>query len=306
MIEIIINKNDEGQRVDKFLGKVTQNCSKSMIYKWIRLKKIKVNRSRCEIDQKLKIGDIVQFFIPHEFVREKQLDFLNASDLSEIEFENEDFLIVWKEKGVLVHQNNSQDEDTLIQRVLKYLYLKKQYLPEQESSFTPASIHRLDRNTEGYVIFAKNYTSLKELNLLLKEHKIQKKYLALIENKLSQKGQLIHYHYKKENGEVLISNNEKEGYKKIITNYQVLQTKNNINLVEIELITGKSHQIRAQFAHIGNPLLSDMKYGSKVKGNYQELCAYYLEFHYKQSFKFMRKNNLVSQKFDTLSKNNHC
>lgn len=297
MIEIIINKNDEGQRVDKFLGKVMQNCSKSMIYKWIRLKKIKVNRTRCEINQKLQIGDIVHFFIPHEFVKEKKLDFLNASQLEEIEYENDDFIVVWKEKGVLVHQNSNQDEDTLIQRVLKYLYLKKQYLPDNESSFTPASIHRLDRNTEGYVIFAKNYVALKELNLLLKEHKIQKKYLALIENNLKDKGQLIHYHYKKDNGEVLVSDNEKEGYKKMITNYQVLSRKGNINLVEIELVTGKSHQIRAQFAHIGNPLLSDVKYGSKIKGNYQELCAYYLEFNYKQTFKFVRKNNLVMKKF---------
>lgn len=301
MIEIIVNKNDEGQRIDKFLGKVMQNCSKSMIYKWIRLKKIKVNRSRCEIDQKLQYGDIVQFFIPHDFIKEKKYDFLDASDLTEVEFENEDFIIVWKEKGLLVHQNNMEDKNTLIQQVLKYLYNKKEYNPNEESSFTPASIHRLDRNTEGYIIFAKNYHSLKDLNLLLKEHKIQKKYLALIENNLKSKDQLIHYHYKKENGEVKISNYEKEGYKKIITNYQVLDRKNNINLVEIELITGKSHQIRAQFSYIGNPLLSDTKYGSKLKGNYQELCAYYLKFEYKEKFEFIRKNNTVIKKFNSLN-----
>lgn len=303
MLEITINKNDAGQRVDKFLQKTMQNATNSMIYKWIRLKKIKVNRSRCENNQKLNEGDIVQFFIPHDFIKQSKPDFFDAKEELEIEFENNDFIVVWKPKGLLIHSDKNEQNDTLIQRVLLYLYNTKQYNPELENSFTPATVHRLDRNTEGFVLIAKNAETLRNLNQLMQEHLIQKKYVCVITKALKNPGILTHYHYKDQNGKVYISDKPKANYKKIVTHYKPLIVQNGYTLVEIELITGKSHQIRAQFSHIGAPLYGDLRYGSKFKSNYQTLSAYFLKFTYDQEYLFIKKQTTTHQIFIDITKN---
>lgn len=300
MLEIVINENDKGQRVDKFLGKVMQNCTKSMIYKWIRLKKIKVNRKKCEINQQLAINDVVQFFIPHSFIKQQQADFLNAQNDLSIEYETDELLIVWKEKGLLMHPDASEKNDTLIQRALLYLYHTKQYDPMTQNSFRPATIHRLDRNTEGYVVIAKTYEALKNLNRLMQENTIQKKYVTIVENSLPQKQTLIHYHYKDESGKVYVSNEKKEGYKKMITEYRVIESYKNFNLIEVHLITGKSHQIRAQFGFIQHPIYGDKKYGSKYTADYQTLTAYELKFTYHEDIHLVKKDNTTTKLFQQL------
>lgn len=302
MLEIIVNKNDAGQRLDKFLQKSLDNVTNSMIYKWIRLKKIKVNRTRATNDQRLKENDVVQFFIPHDFVKQKKHDFLNAKQDLNIEFENDNFLVVWKPKGLLMHGDKNEQEDTLIQRALLYLFNTKQYNPEKETSFTPATIHRLDRNTEGFVIIAKNAEALRFLNKEMKEHAIRKKYVCVVEKKLEKSGTLTHYHFKDKNGKVFISATPKENYKKIITEYRPLEIKNNFTLVEVELITGKSHQIRAQFAAIGYPLYGDIRYGAKYKKDYQTLSAYFLTFTYDKQYTFINENTQTHKIFNDLTK----
>ncbi len=300
MEEIIINSNDKGQRIDKFLFKVMDNCSKSMVYKWIRTKKIKVNRKRCEIDQILVENDVVQFFIPPQFLKQKQLDFLDASLELNIFFENEDILVVWKNSGLLVHSDINESKDTLIQRVLLYLYQKGEYRPTDENSFKPAMIQRLDRNTEGFVVVAKHYDALKQLNDMMQKHTIHKKYATIIENSIEKTGTLIHYHYKDSSGKIKISDIEKTGYKKIITKYQVLQSYKNYHLIEVELITGKSHQIRAQFSHIGNPIYGDVRYGGTNNGKYQSLSAYKISFHYNEDIVLQNNNNTTFKIFESL------
>lgn len=300
MEEIMINSNDKGQRVDKFLFKVMDNCSKSMVYKWIRTKKIKVNRKKCEIDQILIENDVVQFFIPPQFLKQKKLDFLEANDELNVFFENHDILVVWKDAGLLVHSDINESRDTLIQRVLLYLYKKGEYNPTSENSFKPAMIQRLDRNTEGFVVIAKHYDALKKLNDMMQQHTIHKKYVTIVENDIEKAGTLIHYHYKDRDGKIKISNTEKTGYKKMITKYQVLQSYHNYHLIEIELITGKSHQIRAQFSRIGNPIFGDVRYGGTHNGQYQSLSAYKIHFFYNEEITLQNNNNTTFKIFESL------
>lgn len=303
MLEIIVKENDKGQRVDKFLGKVMQNCSKSTIYKWIRTKKIKVNRKKCEIDQRLMLDDVVQFFIPHDFVKAQKNDFMEAKETIAIFYESNELLIAWKEKGLLVHPDKSESKDTFIQRVLKYLTKTKQFDITNQASFRPATIHRLDRNTEGFIVVAKTYEALKKLNEMMKNHLIQKKYVTIVENALPQSDTLIHYHFKDKNGKVLISDRYQEGYKEMITKYRVLASFGKYHLIEIDLITGKSHQIRAQFAFIGHPLLGDKRYGSTFSADYQTLSAYQISFEYHEQIFLTKMDNSTTALFERLKKN---
>ena len=288
MREFIINNNDAGQRVDKFLLKAVKRLPQSLMYKYIRLKRIKLNGKRCDIKTRLNEGDVLSLYINDEFFEEnKETDFLLANASIDIAYEDENILVADKKPGLVVHEDNDHIADTLINRIKNYLYKKGEYDPNDENSFAPSLCNRIDRNTQGLVVCAKNAQSLRILNEKIKNRELNKKYLCVCIGKFSKKSDTISaYHIKDEkNNTVKILPSPAYGAKKIVTGYNVLKEKDGLSLVEIALITGRTHQIRAHMAYIGHPLLGDGKYGKNILNKKyhlktQALCAYKLKFDF--------------------------
>lgn len=284
MREFIINRNDADQRLDKYLAKSLKRLPKSLMYKYIRNKKIKVNRKRCEISQRLNEGDLVQMYISEEFFEEQNdLSFMQASDQLNVLYENEHLLIVYKPANLLVHSDDANQFDTLMDRILKYLVKTKAYDPYGEKSFTPALCHRIDRNTEGIVIAAKTAEALRMMNEKIRQREIEKHYLCIVEGQLRGSKKLVHYYRKDEQkNKAILSSIFKEGLSEVSLIYQSLAVKERYSLLDIDLLTGKSHQIRAQLSFIKHPLLNDVKYQGKpfrqLEG--QALCAYKICFSF--------------------------
>lgn len=290
MKEFIIEKNDSGQRLDKFISKAVPNLPQSLMYKYIRLKRIKLNGKRCEISTRLNVGDILQMYINDEFFGETscEKEFLSVPADIDVVYEDENILLVNKKCGMVVHEDDEKTADTLINRITHYLFKKGEYDPEREASFAPALCNRLDRNTSGIVICAKNAESLRLLNRIVKEREITKNYLCItLGTPKPKEATLTAYLEKNEaTNTVYVSDKKTPSNKTIVTKYTVLKSKNNLALCEIDLITGRTHQIRAHMAHIGHPLLGDGKYGinqeNRARGiKTQALCAYKLTFNFK-------------------------
>lgn len=288
---LTIKKNDAGQRLDKFLSKAVKGLPMSLMYKYIRTKKIKVNRKRCEQKYILKEGDEIQLFIRDEFFDSPEKDNGALSRISpklDIVYEDENIILCNKRPGVLVHEDDSAKDNTLIMHIKAYLYQKGEYDPEDEQSFAPALCNRIDRNTGGIVIGAKNAEALRIMNEKIKNDEIRKFYLCAVHGRMPKRSDTLTAYLKKNSATnlVTISDKEKDGYKNIITKYRVISENNGSSLLEIELVTGRTHQIRAHMAHIGHPLLGDGKYGvnryDRADGyKYQALYSYRLIFNFK-------------------------
>lgn len=287
MRSFTIGKNDAGQRLDKFLEKAVPLLPKSLMYKYIRLKRIKLNGGRTEFNAILKEGSLLELYINDEFFSEnEELYFLSAPDKISIVYEDENILIANKPSGLIVHENSGESIDTLINRIKHYLYNKGQYDPEKENSFSPSLCNRIDRNTEGLVIAAKNAESLKILNDKIKYREIDKKYLCIVFGRLPKKEDTLKAFLTKKADKNIVDVSDLSGEKTILTKYRVLKEAGSLSLLEIELLTGRTHQIRAHMAHIGHPLLGDSKYGigrnsEKYGFRFQALAAYSLRFSFK-------------------------
>ncbi|MBR2319410.1 MAG: RluA family pseudouridine synthase [Clostridia bacterium] len=284
---ITVSKNDAGQRLDKFLTKTYRNLPMSLLYKAIRKKDIRLNGKRCEAAARLNEGDQIYLFLPDDAleIAPPTYEFMHASKQLDIVYEDEHVLLLNKKAGLLVHPDNHEFADTLIFRVQRYLYEKGEYNPADEQSFAPALVNRIDRNTSGIVIAAKTAVALRVLNLKLKEREIEKYYLCIVHGNMPKAEDTLEAYLEKNESQnrVYISDTQKQGARTIRTRYKVLEEKNGLSLLEIHLLTGRTHQIRAHLASIGHPLLGDGKYGTNAlnKGtgfNKQALCSYRLQF----------------------------
>ncbi len=289
MKQFTIQQNDANLRVDKFISKVAPALPSNLIQKYIRLKRIKVNNARTEAAFRLSLGDVVSMYINDEFFEEsrakKAKPKLSAS-FPDIIYEDDNIMLLNKPAGVPVHEDDSGSE-TLIAQILSYLSSKGEWDPERENSFIPALCNRIDRNTSGIVIAAKNAEALRIMNDKIKNRELSKFYLcAVIGTPKPLQGTIKNYIFKdaKEN-KVYVRPTPCPGAKTAITKYKTVKTNGDLSLVECELITGRTHQIRAHMAHIGHALLGDGKYGKNADNKkfgmkYQALCSYKLIFRF--------------------------
>ena len=291
MRTIEIKKNDSGQRLDKFLQKRFRTLPKSLMYKYIRKKCIKVNGKKCDIQTMLCEGDVLTFYIKDEFFEQsevKNYEFLKAPAKFDIVYEDENIILIDKKPGVIVHPDKNYHFDSLVSRVQHYLYDKGEYNPEEEKSFSPALVNRIDRNTGGIVIAAKNAESLRIMNLKMKTRELEKYYLCLIHGKPKlESDTLTGYITKNESkNKVTVFKKQIDGSKEIRTKYNILDSNGKYSLAEVELLTGRTHQIRAHMASIGHPLVGDSKYSNKKAPDifkYQALYSYKLKFNFTES-----------------------
>ena len=286
---ITVTRNDAGQRLDKFLTKTYKALPMAMLYKAIRKKDIKRNGKRIAAEDKVEAGDVIAVYLPDDVLVQTApvYEFMHASRSLSIVYEDEHMMLLNKPVGLIVHPDDSEFTDTLIFRVQRYLYEKGEYDPEAENSFAPALVNRIDRNTCGIVIAAKTAAALRILNEKLKNREIQKYYLCIVHGKMPKQSDTLEAFLEKNEAQnrVYISDTAKAGARTIRTRYTVLEQKNNLSLLEIHLLTGRTHQIRAHMASIGHPLLGDGKYGTNAlnKGtgfNKQALCSYRLCFDF--------------------------
>ena len=287
MKELTIGPNDAGQRLDRFLAKAVPLLPASLAQKYIRIKRIKRNGARAERDTRLEAGDVLQLYINDEFFdkpREDNAYLTVASPKLTIVYEDEHILLVDKRPGLAVHPHDGAEYGrTLIDHIQAYLYQKHEWSPRGENSFTPALCNRIDRNTGGIVIAAKTAEALRVMNQKIKDRELDKRYLAIVEGTPRPKdGSLKGYLFKDaKKNRVFVTDTPQPGAKSCQTDYRTLASANGLSLVECELITGRTHQIRAQFAHAGHPLLGDGKYGKLDKRfdrSYQALYSYRLTF----------------------------
>ena len=288
MKEITIKANDAGQRLDRFVGKAVPLLPESLLQKYIRLKRIKLNGKGAKRDTRLSLGDTLQLYINDEFFerpREENSYLKVGTPRLDIVYEDENILLVDKKPGVLCHSAGVWDYNTLIANIQAYMAQKGEWRPREENSFAPALCNRIDRNTGGIVIAAKNAEALRILNEKICDREIEKYYLCAVQGKPKPaSGRLENYLFKDaEKNQVYVKSRPEPGARTAVTEYRVLCSKGALSLVECRLLTGRTHQIRAQMAHAGWPLLGDGKYGvEKLNRSFgekgQALYSYRLEF----------------------------
>ena len=287
MKELTVGKNDAGQRLDRFVAKAVPLLPASLLQKYIRLKRIKVDGKGAKRDTRLLEGNVLQLYINDEFFDKPRAEnaYLTVSvPKLHIVYEDENILLADKRPGQAVHPHDGAEYGkTLIDHIQAYLYAKGEWRPRAEKSFAPALCNRIDRNTGGIVIAAKNAEALRILNQKIKDRELDKRYLLIVEGKLRpEAGELKGYLFKDAaKNRVYVTRESQPGAKTCVTKYRTLAVRQGLSLVECELVTGRTHQIRAQMAAAGHPLLGDGKYGKLDKASgrkYQALYSYRLTF----------------------------
>ena len=290
MRELTIGKNDAGQRLDRFVSKSLPLLPSALLQKYIRLKRIKCNGARAQRDQRLQEGDVLQLYINDEFFdkpREDNLFLTLFKPSLTIVYEDENLMLLDKRPGLVVHADETEKVNTLINHIQAYLYQKREWNPKWENAFTPALCNRIDRNTGGIVIAAKNAEALRILNDKIRDREIAKYYLCIALGRVEPpKGRIECFLRKDEKSNtVRVYHRPVPEGRSAVTLYQTLRTRGELSLLEVELLTGRTHQIRASMADLGHPLLGDGKYGiGSVNRKYgetqQALYSYRLRFDF--------------------------
>lgn len=266
MRKIEITKNESEQRLDRYLLKYFNNTTRSNIYKLIRKKVFKINGKRMtQEDYFLMENDILEIYLTEESIDAMVKPFVPVKPEKigfDIVFEDEEILVLNKPKGVLTHPDKSEYKNTLATMV--HYYLRDLCT----NTFRPAPVHRLDKNTSGVVIFAKTYEALKKYNTLMRERDVEKFYICVVHGKLSKPGEVKGYLIKDEiQNKVRIVARDSDEAKYCHSKYKPLQQFGEYigeyTLVEVELLTGRSHQIRASMQLLGHSIVGDLKYGGR-------------------------------------------
>ncbi|MDE7243583.1 MAG: RluA family pseudouridine synthase [Oscillospiraceae bacterium] len=290
MRELTVGKNDAGQRLDRFLSKAMPLLPPALLQKYIRIKRVKCNGARCQRDRRLQEGDVLQLYINDEFFEQPREDNLFLTLFQpklNILYEDENILLADKRPGMVVHADETEKVNTLINHIQAYLYQKREWNPKWENAFAPALCNRIDRNTGGIVIAAKNAQALRILTEKIREREITKKYFCVVLGRPEPANGCLECFLLKDEGkkQVSVYRHPVPGGKSAKTLYWTRTSRDGLSLVEAELLTGRTHQIRASFAAAGHPLLGDGKYGQgSVNRKYgetrQALYSHYLRFDF--------------------------
>lgn len=297
MREFTIGKNDAGQRLDRWLAKTLPLLPAPLAQKYIRLKRVKRNGKGAKQDVRLVCGDVLQLYINDEFFDAPTPEnaFLSVfKPRLDLVYEDENLLLVNKRPGLVVHPDETERTNTLITHIQAYLYQKKEWSPYRENAFAPALCNRIDRNTGGIVIAAKNAETLRIINQKIKDREISKYYLAIVHGRMRPPAGKLEGFLLKDEAKKQVSVYAKPvpGGKSAATVYRTLETRGPLSLIECELLTGRTHQIRAQFAADGHPLLGDGKYG-RARDNRQYDRSFQALYSYKISFDFTTDAGLL-------------
>jgi len=301
-----IKENDAGQRLDRFISKVCKNLPATLLQKFIRKGRTKVDGRKVKGDYRLREGERLELYLNDEFFETSATNHavtLSVPGKLKVVYEDRNIIIADKPSGQLVHSDDSEGINTLISHICAYLWKKGEYNPNIENFFTPALCHRLDRNTSGLVIAAKNAEALRNMNDIIKHRKIRKIYHCVVLGTPTVREATIHAHLERDKNlkRVFVTDGPKKYSQEIITKYRVMRSMGELCALEVELMTGRTHQIRAHLAHIGYPVLGDEKYGDNgANKRYglrkQLLLAYKLEFLGGQPefFKYLEKKSFLS------------
>ncbi|MBQ8617907.1 MAG: RluA family pseudouridine synthase [Clostridia bacterium] len=289
MKSVTIDKSWDGRRLTRFLQKAMPSASMGQIRRFLRLGRVKVNGRKGTEETVLKENAIVDMYVEDEFFAEAQKEdpfYSRIRPKLTILYEDEHIMLLDKRVGLICHPDEGEKVHTLLTYAQAYLYQKGQWNPKTD--FAPALCNRIDRFTAGIVILAKTQEALRAMDAKIKTHEVQKYYLCVVHGKMKYPdGTLRHFLMKKpEQKKVTVLRKNEPGSKEAITYYQAIDEQNGLTLCECLLGTGRTHQIRAQFAAIGHPLLGDNQYGNAKQNekygrmNGQALCAYRLIFDF--------------------------
>jgi len=290
MKEFVIDEKQDGKRLDKWLMKECPTLPMGQVMKFLRLKKVRVNGKVAKADAHLAAGDVVNVYLGDEcFEKPVKIDpFLqNYKVRLHIVYEDENLIICDKQPGLMCHPDDNEKVNTLLTHIQAHLYQKGEWDSRDSAQFAPCLCNRIDRFTGGLVIAAKNEEAAHILNEKIRNREIEKRYLCIISGRMNPaSGTLDSYLYKSESGKKMIVDDEAVlGSQRCLTGYETLATGNGLSLMECALLTGRTHQIRAQFAHVKHPLLGDTQYGDrrlneKYGRNGQCLYAFRLVFRF--------------------------
>ena len=305
-----IGTNEANQRVDKFVKKLMKDVPLSAIYKALRKGDIRVNGVKVKENTMLNLSDEIEIKYLDSKKAVMTKDYMQTKTNIKVTYEDENILMLEKWPGVLVHSDGGENP-SLQDYVMSYLNEKGDYRPEEERTFSPSPVNRLDRNTSGIVIFGKTFEGLKSLNYIVKEGYLEKKYVALVKGRLVDG---LHEAYIKKDAEKNFSKIYEEAApdrNRIAMEVTTLESNGAYSFVELDLITGKSHQLRAHLAYLGNPIVGDTKYGDKEINHYfhnkfglsyQYLYAYKVTFKETDEFLSYMKGKVLAEKLPPILK----
>lgn len=266
MLKIVVEKNETEQRLDRFLKKYLNEASSGFIYKMLRKKNITRNGKRANPEDLIVEGDTVELYLSEETIAKFRKTPKNPESESKLDivYEDENILLMNKPSGILSHSTGEEFEPNMVDYMIGYLIRSGSYVPRMEKTFSPAICNRLDRNTSGLLIGAKSYDALKKINDAIKRMEIEKYYLTIVKGNFPEPMEKRSFLVKDEvRNRAEVISQEMEGAKEIITRFSPKERFNGYTLLEVQIVTGRTHQIRSQLYAMGYAVIGDEKYGNR-------------------------------------------